>query len=49
MWKIEYDNDVGPNDEGFWEWWDVSDGETTFRANSENQAEWLADALNKFA
>jgi len=21
---VEYDNDTGPNDEGFWEWWEVA-------------------------
>lgn len=24
--KIEYENDTGPNDEGFWEWWAIYDG-----------------------
>lgn len=22
-WTVKYDNDVGPDDGGFWEWWDV--------------------------
>lgn len=21
--EIEYDNDTGPDDEGFWEWWEI--------------------------
>ncbi len=47
MWKIEYDNDVGPNDEGFWEWWTVSNGERTFKTDSEEDAQWLSDLLKK--
>lgn len=54
-WHIHYDNDVGPNDEGFWEWWSVMDseyqysGENTreFKCDSKKEAEWLADILNK--
>lgn len=46
-WSVKYDNDVGPGDEGFWEWWDVTDGTVTFRADSEDAATWLCDLLNK--
>ena len=46
-WKIEYSNDVGPNDEGFWEWWEVSDGDRVFKSNSKEKAEWLCALLNK--
>lgn len=45
-WKIEYDNDTGSGDEGFWEWWTVSDGTRSFKCNSEDDAEWLAETLN---
>lgn len=45
-WKIEYDNDTGPQDEGFSEWWNVTDGERNFKCNIEDEAKWLAQALN---
>ena len=46
MWKIEYDNDTGPGDEGFWQWWDVTDGNRSFRCNCKDDAEWLCNLLN---
>ena len=49
MWRIEYHNDVGPMDESFWEWWEVTDDEKTFKTNSEEDANWLCDLLNKTA
>jgi hypothetical protein len=48
MWTIEYDNDVGPNDEGYW-WWNVADGNRTFEAKKKEDAEWLCDLLNTHA
>ena len=45
-WKIEYDNDTGPGDEGFWEWWTVTDGARSFKCNSEDDAKWLSETLN---
>lgn len=45
-WKIEYDNDTGPDDGGFFEWWTVTDGEREFKANTEDDAKWLAEILN---
>lgn len=45
-WTIEYGNETGPNDEGFWEWWNVIDGDRVFKCYTENQAQWLADKLN---
>lgn len=47
MWKVEYENDTGYNDEGFWEWWEVTNGETSFRCKEEEDANWLAEQLNK--
>ena len=47
MWKIEYNNDTGPNDEGFQEWWEVTNGKRVFKANSEEDAKWLCGVLNK--
>lgn len=40
-WKIVYDNDTGPEDESFWEWWSVTNGEKSFQCRSEMDAEWL--------
>lgn len=46
-WRIEHDNDAG-NDGGFWEWWDVTDGDRSFRvSSSEADAEWLKAALER--
>lgn len=46
-WKIEYDNDTGPRDESFHEWWTVICGDTYFKCCSESEANWLCDILNK--
>jgi hypothetical protein len=46
VWRIEYDNDTGPGDEGFCEWWNVTDGEATFRTHVEEDAKWLKDVLD---
>ena len=43
--SITYENDVGPNDEGFWEWWTVSDGNRSFKCESEEDAKWLSVTL----
>lgn len=48
MWKIEYDNDTGPNDEGFEEWWTVTNGESSFRSRNEEDAQWLCEILNEY-
>lgn len=45
-WRIEYDNDVGPDDGGFWEWWTVTDGTKSFKCDSKPEAEWLCAKLN---
>ena len=45
-WKIEYDNDTGPGDEGFGEWWTITDDEKAFRCYDEDDAKWLCDLLN---
>ena len=44
-WKITYDNDTGPDDEGFWEWWNVTDGKRSFKCDTEADAKFLRDAL----
>jgi hypothetical protein len=42
-WSVGYGNDVGPNDEGFWEWWAVKDakGREVARCDDEEDAEAL--------
>lgn len=45
--EVEYDNDTGPDDEGFYEFWKISNGESTFTAYSEGDANWLCELLNK--
>lgn len=45
MWKIEYENDTGPNDGYYVEWWNVTNGKVTFRCEGESEAQWLADLL----
>lgn len=46
MWQIKYDNDTGWNDESFCEWWDVYQGDVSYRANTEEEAKFLCDTLN---
>lgn len=46
-WKVEWANDTGPNDESYWEWWIITDGEKAFKAESDQEAYWLRDLLNK--
>ena len=46
-WLVEYQNEeFGPEGDGFRDWWDVSDGQTTYRADTEGQAVYLAAILN---
>jgi len=47
-WRIEYNNDVGPNDEGYWDWWEVTDGAVTFKTDREDDAKRLRDMLNAY-
>lgn len=46
MWKIEYDNDTGPLDEGYYEWWIVTNEKMSYKCNSKNEATWLCALLN---
>ncbi len=46
-WKIEYDNDVGPDDDGFWQWWTVTDGQRSFKCDTEEDAKWLLEKLKR--
>jgi len=46
MWNVEYDNDTGPGDEGFWQRWTVTNGKRSFDCDNLVDAEWLRDHLN---
>lgn len=51
VWRVEYDNECpsdGEGGSGFYEWWTVTDGERTFRASYQDDAELLAAALNAY-
>lgn len=43
---ITYDNDTGPGDEGFYEWWDVTYGTRSFECSTKEDAEWLSKILD---
>lgn len=46
--KVEWDNDVGSNDDGYWEWWALVDakGVVVAKCDDEAIANKLADLLN---
>ena len=49
-WTISYNNDVGPMDEGFWEWWTVLDAnrDEVARCDSEETAKFIINlSLNQ--
>lgn len=48
LWVVEYDNDTGPNDDCFWEYWDIVNTATGARFRSRERADalWLCDLLN---
>lgn len=46
-WRIEYDNDTGPNDEYLLEWWEVTNGKMWFRCYNDDAAQWLCATLNE--
>jgi hypothetical protein len=48
IWTIEYNNDTGPDDESFSEWWIVTNGKRHFKCSSEGDAEWLRMLLEKY-
>lgn len=46
-WTYDYDNDTGPRDEGFWEWYNIfRDGETVGRMKDEKLAAAVCSAMN---
>ena len=46
MWTIEYDNETIGDDDGFAEWWTVTNGERFFESRDKADAEWLCALLN---
>jgi hypothetical protein len=47
-WRVELENDTGPNDDCYHEWWVVLDGERfSFRCDFESGAKWLCGVLNE--
>lgn len=46
MWRIDYDNDTGPIDEGYHEWWNVTNDEMSFKCDKQEHANWLCKVLN---
>jgi hypothetical protein len=46
MWRVDFHNDVGPNDDCYVEWWEVADGNRKFESKFEDDAKWLCALLN---
>lgn len=46
-WIVNYDNDTGPDDDGFDEWWTVTDCEKSYRCGTQAEALWLETVLNQ--
>lgn len=46
-WRIEYDNDTGPDDGYFHQWWTVTNGEVSFKCDAEKDAKLLLAHLNE--
>ena len=44
-WTKEYDNDTGPCDDYFEEWWNVTDGNHIYRCKNSDDADFLIAAL----
>lgn len=44
-WRIEYDNETGPDDGGYWETWTVTNGDMRLSTDREEDAEWLLSVL----
>lgn len=45
-WTVVCENDVGLHDDGFWQWWEVTDNNRVFKSDEEDDAKWLCDFLN---
>ena len=46
-WTKQYNNDVGPNDDSFEEWFEVTDGMRIFRCEESEDADFLLSALTQ--
>lgn len=47
-WSVEYNNDVGRNDEGFWEWYELQwAGTRVAKFDQEQHARGIAKILNE--
>lgn len=48
-WRVEYENDTGPGDEGFWRWWEIIDakGARVAKCDTEEAAAALVAALRE--
>lgn len=46
MWTVEEDSGTGPNDEGYFKWWTVSDGQRSLDCHNAEDATWFANVLN---
>lgn len=44
-WVIEYNNDTGPDDDCFVEWWEVTDGNVVFKTSRNKDAAWLLNLI----
>ena len=45
IWRIDYDNDTGSDDDYFAEWWIVTNDIRSFECRSQDDANWLLDLL----
>ena len=50
-WRVDRNNDTGPDDKGYWEWWEVRDahGDTIAECAAERDAELLVALGNAAA
>lgn len=48
--SVDWNNDVGPNDEGYWEWWEVKDDidhEVICKCDKKEDADLICGLLNE--
>ena len=46
MWTIEYETYTDLGDQVLLQWWTITDGERSFRCDTQKDAEWLREMLN---
>lgn len=44
--RVEYDNDTGTGGDCFFQWWDVTNDETSYECSSRDEADALCRTLN---